>query len=67
MNKGNSAGIIRAVGGQLASTIMYLIAFYLVGLPLGLCLMFLTSLKTTGNIFNLLLFVYVLLKLMKYN
>lgn len=48
LTKGNNAGIIRAVGGQFASTIMYLIAFYMIGLPVGLCLMLLTSLTIRG-------------------
>lgn len=44
---------MRSVGAQLPSTVMYLTAFYIIGAPIGVCLMFLTDLQVRGaNLFN---------------
>ena len=41
-------GILRAIGGQLYSSINLFISFYLFGLPIGLSLLLLTPLKGFG-------------------
>lgn len=48
LSKGNNNGIMRSLGAQLYSTVMYFGSFYLAGVPFGLALMFLTPLKSKG-------------------
>lgn len=47
--QGNFGGIIRAIGGQMYGSIMNIIAFYVIGLPISISLMLKTSLTILGN------------------
>ena len=42
-------GVIRGAGKQLVGTILTFVGFYVVGLPLGVSLMFKTHLKLKGE------------------
>ena len=64
--KGIGQGIIRSVGGQLYSSIVLFTGFYVFGLPIGISLLLLTSLRTLGyyigvisGSFVLIIFQYV--------
>jgi hypothetical protein len=46
--KGTAAGILRSVGAQLFSSIALFIAFYVIGLPIGISLLLKTNLKLFG-------------------
>lgn len=39
---------MRSTGAQFYSCIMYFVAYFLVGIPIGLSFMFLASLKSAG-------------------
>ena len=47
--KATFSGILRSVGAQLAGSIISLIGFYIVGLPIAMVLMLKTSLSLYGE------------------
>ena len=47
-SQGSNAGILRAVGAQLYGSIVMFIGLYIVGMPIGLYLLFSTTLKSNG-------------------
>jgi len=51
--QGTCSGIMRSMGAQLIVSIFLFIAFYLIGLPVGLWLLLKTSVKIKGYFFGI--------------
>lgn len=64
-SQGFSNGILRAVGAQLYGFVMNMVSFYLIGLPIGIFLMFKTDLGVMGKLNDLTSFSTVYSNLIK--
>jgi MATE family multidrug resistance protein len=62
-SQGFGAGVLRAIGAQLYGSLMVFFSFYMLGIPIGIYLMFTTKLRVFGFWVGFLIAAAILLLL----